>query len=58
MTIYVDKLFSKFGSLNGNTCAHIFTDTESIRLHTSNSKAEAGYCLNEFIDDIRIPMNV
>ena len=58
MTIYFDTLFPKFRSLNGNTCAQIFTDTELISLHPSNSKAEAVNFLNEFIDDIVIPVNI
>ena len=32
-TIYFDTLFPKFISLNGNTCAQLFTDTEFISLH-------------------------
>ena len=39
-------------------CAHLFTDTEFISLHPSKSKAEAGYFLNKFIDDIWNPINM
>ena len=56
--IYFDTLFPKFRALNGNTCVQLFTDTEFIRLQPSKSKAEAGNCLNYFIYDIRIPMNM
>ena len=58
MKIYFDTLLPKFRSLNRNTCAQLFTDTEFISLHPSNSKAEAGNCLDNFIDDIVIPMNM
>ena len=57
-TMYFDTLFPEFRSLNVNTCAQLFTDTEIISLHPSNSKAEAGNFFNKFIDDIRIPMNM
>ena len=43
-TIYTDALFSKFKSLNGNTCAQFFTVTKFIGLHPSKSKADAGEC--------------
>ena len=56
-TIYFDTLFPKFGSLNRNTCAQLFTDTEFISLHPSKSKVEAGNCLNIFINDTEILMN-
>ena len=56
--MYTDTLFSKFKSLNGTTCTQLFNDTELIRLHPSKSKADARECLNEFIDDIGIPINV
>ena len=56
--MYFDRLFPKFSSLNGNSYAQLFTDTEFISLHPSKSKAEAANGLNEFIDDIRIPMNM
>ena len=58
MTIYFDTLFPKIRSLNVKKCAQLFTDTEFISLHPSKSMAEAGNCLNEFIDDIRMPMNM
>ena len=51
-TTNFDTLFPKFRSVNGNTCAQLFTDTEFISLHSSNSKVEAGNCLDEVIDDI------
>ena len=56
--MYFFTLFPKFGSLNGNTCAQLFTYTEFISLHTLESKAEAGNYLNELIDDIGITMNM
>ena len=56
--MYFDTLFPTFRSLNGNTCAQLFTDTKFISLHPSKSKAEAGNCLNKFINDIGIPMNM
>ena len=56
--MYFDTLLPKFRSLNGNTCAQLFTDTEFISLYPSKSKVEAGGCLNKFIDDIVIPMNM
>ena len=36
----------------------LFLDTEFISLHPSKSKAEAGNCLNKFIDDLGIIMNM
>ena len=45
-------------SLSRNTCAHILNETVFISLHPSKSKAEAGNFLDNFIDDIGIPMNV
>ena len=57
-TMYFDTLFPKFRSLNGNICAQIFTDTEFISLHPSKSKAEYRNFINEFIDDIIIPINM
>ena len=57
MTMYFDTLFPKFISLNRDTCAHLFNDTEFIIFCPSKSKAEGENCLNEFIDYIRIPMN-
>ena len=57
-TIYFDTLFPKFRSLNRNICAQLLTDTELIILYFSQSKAEAGNGLNDFIDDIGIPMNM
>ena len=36
----------------------IFTDTEFISLHPSKSKTDVGYCINEFIDDTIIQMNM
>ena len=56
--MYFDTLFPKFRSLNGNTCAQLFTYTEFISLYPSKSKEEAENCLNKFIDDIGIPMNM
>ena len=56
--MYFDTLFPKFRSLNGNTRAQLLSDTEFISLHPSKSKAESGKCLNTFIDDIGIPMNM
>ena len=55
---YSDTLFSKFKSLNGNTCAQIFTDTKMPSVHPTTTKADAGYCLEEFIDDVGIPSNL
>ena len=57
-TMYLNILFPKFRSLNGNTCAQIFTDTEFISLNPSKSKAEEGNGLTNFTDDIIIPMNM
>ena len=58
MTIYFDILFPKLVSLNRNTFAQLFTESEFISLHTSKSKTEAGNFLNKFIDNIGIPMNI
>ena len=57
-TTNFDTIFPKFRLVNGNTCAQLFTDTEFISLHSSKSMAEAGNCLNEFINDKEIPMNI
>ena len=56
--MYFDTLFPKFRSLNGNTCAQLFTDTTFISLHPTKLKAEAGNFINKFIDDIGILMNI
>ena len=56
--MYFNTLFYQFRSLNRNTCAQLLTDTEFISLRPSKSKTEAGDCLNKFIDDIRIPINM
>ena len=56
--MYFNTLFYQFRSLNRNTCAQLLTDTEFISLRPSKSKTEAGDCLNKFIDDIVIPMNM
>ena len=58
MKIYFDTLFPKFRSLNKNTCAQLFTNTEFIILHPSKSNAGAGNCLREIIDDIGITINM
>ena len=56
--MYFDTLFPKFVSLNKNTYVQLFTDIEFISLHPSKSNMEEGNCLNDFIGDIGIPMNM
>ena len=56
--MYQNTLFPKCRSLNGNTHEQLFTDTEFISLHPSKSKAEDRNFINEFIDDIIIPINI
>jgi len=55
---FTDTLFSKFKSLNGNTCAQLFTDTGMVTIHPAVSKSAAGDCLEEFIDEVGIPSNL
>ena len=56
-TFYMDTLFSKVTSLNGNTCAQLFTNGTFTRIYPMESKASKNIAraLIEFTDDVGIP---
>lgn len=56
-TFYMDTLFSKVKSLNGNTCAQLFTNGSFTRVYPMDSKSSFNIAqqLSEFIDDVGIP---
>ena len=48
-------MFSPVRSLNLNTCAELFTNTDMVAFHPLDTKARAGHALDEFIDDVGVP---
>ena len=56
-TFYMDTLFSKVKSLNGNTCAQLITNGSFTRVYPMESKSSYNIAqqLNEFVDDVGIP---
>ena len=52
---FTDTLFSKVISLQGNTCAQVFTNGNFTTVHPLNSKAQVAQALTEFSDDVDIP---
>ncbi len=53
---YTDTFFSKGASINGNTCAQLFTDGEgAIFIYPMKSKSKAGDQLIELTHDVGIP---
>jgi hypothetical protein len=51
----MDTLFSKITSLQGNTCAQVYTNGNYTSVHPMTSKARVGVTLTEFSDDVGIP---
>lgn len=56
-TFYMDTLFSKVKSINGNTCAQVITNGQFTRVCPIVSKASEhiARALREFIDDVGVP---
>jgi hypothetical protein len=53
---FTDTLFMKVTSIQGNTCAQIFTNGNFTTVHPLNSKARrVAQALTEFTDDVGIP---
>ena len=50
-----DTLFSKVISLQGSTCAQVFTIGNFTTVHPLDSKAKVAQALTEFSDDVGIP---
>jgi len=55
-TLYSETLFAKVESLKGNKCAQLFYSEGYIRVYPVASKTDAGVALQEFIEDVGIPM--
>jgi hypothetical protein len=53
-----DTMFAKCRSIRGNTMAQIFVNIDFVKLIPMPRKAEAGDSLVEFIQDIRIPLEM
>ena len=52
---FTDTLFSKVVSIQGNTCAQLFTNGNFTTVHPLDSKAKVAQALTEFVDDVGIP---
>ena len=52
---FTDTLFSKVTSIQGNTCAQIFTNGNFTTVHPLNSKAKVTQALTEITDNVGIP---
>ena len=52
---FTDTLFSKIISLQGNTCAQVYTNGNYTSVHPMTSKSRVGITLTEFSDDVGIP---
>ena len=52
---FTDTLFSKVISLQGNTCAQLFTNGNFTTVHPLDSKAKVAQALTEFSDNVGIP---
>jgi len=55
-TFYTDALFSKVKSINGMTCAQVFTDGKSPFVYPMPTKKDVGKALTDFMDDAGIPI--
>ena len=51
---FTDTLFSKVISMQGNTCAQVFTNGNFTTVHPLNSQAKVPQALTEFADNISI----
>ena len=52
---FTDTLFSIVTSIQGNTCAQVFTNGNFTTDHLLNSKAKVAQALTEFANDVGIP---
>jgi hypothetical protein len=52
---FTDTLFSTVISIQGNTCAQVFTNGSFTTVHPLDSKAKVAQALTEFADDVGIP---
>ena len=52
---FTDTLFSKVTSIQGNTCAQIFTNNNFTTVHPLNLKARVAQALTEFTDNVGTP---
>ena len=52
---FTDTLFLKVISIQGNTCAQVFTNGSFTTVHTLDSKAKVAQALTEFANDVGIP---
>jgi len=52
---FTDTLFSKVVSIQGNTCAQVFTNGNFTTVHPLDSKSKVAQALTEFADDVGIP---
>jgi hypothetical protein len=52
---FTDTLFSQTISLQGNTCAQVYTNGNYTSVHPMTSKSRVGITLTEFSDDVGIP---
>jgi hypothetical protein len=55
---FTDTLFSKVESIQGNTCAQVFTNGTYTSVHPMSSKSHVAKALTEFTDDVGIPDNL
>ena len=55
---YTDTLFSKVKSLQGNTCAQVFTNGNYTTVYPLTTKGDIGQSLTDFTDDVGIPDNL
>jgi hypothetical protein len=51
----MDTLFSQTISLEGNTCAQVYTNGNYTSVHPMTSKSRVRITLTEFSDDVGIP---
>jgi hypothetical protein len=54
-TWYTDTLLSKVKSINGNTCAQVYTNRQYTSVHPMTARSQVGRSLTEFTDNIGIP---
>ena len=57
-TWFADTMFSTCKSLNGKTCAHVFTNGKFVYLEPITSKREVGLALQSFGHDVGIPQTL
>ncbi len=52
---FTETMFSKVVSIQGKTCAQVFTNGNSTTVHPLDSKSKVAQALTEFADDVGIP---